>query len=373
MNGQQEKEIFDMINTKPAEIKADLFKAIQKPEDLYIDQAILSESGSYLTYQELDPVFKLTLLGKLYCYFLYPPYCLCEYYKKKCECRQKRKEALLSLSLKTYQMVFETIQDTKTVNYEDPDIKQMLHFTITTLGLTHEQAIRTLEDNKQISDEDMLKQAQLLTGIKDHEEYLHLQESIHPDSQGWLEELNKVTSNPESYFTIAIGVGRSFISQIYSMETTWLMSSGGRRGHLSLNRIVQNVLSNRSLELFNGYKYSKIRITHAFYQYRSILHLILGYLASKQGFGNDSEVEISTSTFITAHEIQKKLLKYSKGTFTPRETLNLFTKSNLVLVPDSSLFSTPSKQGNNEINMILNREGFPHININENLQKSWHA
>lgn len=323
-----------MINTKPTEIVKDLFQALQKPDDVFIDQAVFTEAGSYLTYQELDPIFKTLLLGKLYCYFLYPSYCLCDYYKKKCECRKKRNDALQSCALKTYQMVLESHSENQKIDLNDPDVKATLHHLTSKLKLTDQQALQTLEYQYKKESDAQLHQAQLLTNIKDQADYELQQEALNPQAHQWFEQVISLTHDLKSYFSMAVGVGRHLGSQIDHLKQL----TSGFKVHLSLTQVVNEVLEGKSLEFFNGIKFPKTKLIHALYMYRSILHLILGHTITRTRLHGENVLDLSTTTFTLAYDLQIDFLKYSKKALTPKENKSLFTENNLALVPDPSFF-----------------------------------
>jgi hypothetical protein len=217
-------------------------------------------------------------------------------------------------------------------------------------------------------------QCQRLTGITDeHKLIAFTQKTFESNSYHWRTQFHEKATQKGSDYRIALGIGLHLLSQIYAAYQGQLKTDKNRKGYLSLNRVISDVVGKggqkgqeRQREYFDGFRPSKHAIERSFYQYRSILPLILGHLSARMGL--QDHLDIGALTFLSAHALQHHLIEMSQTTFTPRKKEQLFSVNNVAIVPKPSDFLSETKMLRN-IALMLTPNGRPILYLKGTEQK----
>ena len=347
-----------MINKEPSKVIQELFDPLKHADDSSMDQLGITDKEMLIHYSVQNPLLKGLVMERIYSFFLYPPACLCDPSKEKCLCDQKRQETYKAQSIEAYKLHLNTRD--KFSDFAQQEVQSKILFLQHLYGLSQEQARQCHLHALNNTHELLQKQCQTLTGIQSEKELIALIGKLaNTEAMNWRTKLNLKTNDKRSSYSIAIGIGQRLLTQIFFLRQHDLKTAKGRHGFLSLNRVITDVLEGNSLECFYGLKHPKRKIENAWYQYRSILHLILGHIAAKSGFLGEDKLEIGQLTFIASYHIQKFFLDSSLKTFTPHHKSALFSDKNVACVPSPSTFVVNYPMIHENLIFMLSPQGIP--------------
>jgi hypothetical protein len=330
-----------MINTEPSKVIQEILDPLKHVDNSYIEQMGITDKGELVYYDVQHPFLKSLVLERLYSFFLYPPACLCDQLKKKCLCDQKRQKTYEEQSIEAYKINLD-VRD-RFLKSSHQETESIILSAQQLYGLSEDKARECHLKALNNTHETLKKICERLTGIQSEKELISSIEKLaNTEEMGWRTKLKLKTDNKQSSYSIAMSIGQRLLSQIYFLQKNELKTAGGRHGFLSVNRIITDVLEGKSLEYFYGLKHPKRKIENAWYEYRSILHLLLGHFSARAGLLGTNTLEGGILTFISAYKIQELFIRSSLKTFTPHSKARLFSDKNLVCFhPDAFIKDYP--------------------------------
>ena len=317
-----------MINKEPSKVIQEILDPLKHADESYIEQMGITDNGEFVYYDVQHPFLKSLVMERLYSFFLYPPACLCDLSKSKCLCDEKRQKTYIAQSIEAYKINLD-VRD-KFLESSHQAAESSILFAQQHYGLSEEKARECHLKALNNTAETLKKICERLTGIQSEKELISSIETLaNTEEMGWRTKLKLKTDNKQSSYSIAMSIGQRLLSQVHSLEENELKTAGGRHGFLSLNQIITDVLDGKSLEYFSGFKHPKRKIENAWYEYRSILHLLLGHFSARAGSLETNTLELGLLTFISAYKIQELFIRSSLKTFTPHSKARLFSDKNL--------------------------------------------
>lgn len=354
------------MNKNPSEILPELLAPLNKGSDLFLlEQLIPGEDGQFIRYKKQNPLLKALILNRLYAYFLYPPSCLCDESGKGCPCDARRQEIYQAQIIEIYKASLEALEKTP------EEVEQYVRYFQHALNLTEPEARQRYDLANEQTTALFQEQCRRFTGITDEKDLIALMEQTTPSQgQTWRQQFHACAMNKKSSYRLAFAIGRHLLSQIWEAQHDSLKTHKGRRGFLSLNKISLDIAgkggqTNRknTLEFFDGLQPSKRTIEESFNQYRSILHLILGYHAVQMVFQTEDS---GVLPLLASHAIQNHLLECSSNTFTPKSKSRLFSSDKMALLPPPSTFISNTRIME-KYTLILTPGGVPLFGLRDHL------
>jgi hypothetical protein len=110
---------------------------------------------------------------------------------------------------------------------------------------------------------------------------------------------------------------------------------------------------------------SKKKIETAFYKYRGILPLMLGYMTSRLSHHLLKGCNFKALTLFSAYKIQNLFIASSQDTYTPKSK-RIFTPENVAMIPNPSLF-LDNEQAFTDLSLGILPDGKPFIYLKNNL------
>lgn len=333
-----------MINKEPSAIIKEVFAPIYSiTENSFLSQ----HHADHPSYSALHPLIDFLVLGRIHSFFLYPPACFCLLEKKPCLCDQHRQEIHQILNIEGYDLHLKSQRNKQSDDIPD----SLIEVVQKQFGLEEKDARQLYLNAKQQSSDNAKKRCQYITGITNDEFFDEQKEKmVMSPLYRWRLKLQEEIQNQKSGISIALGIGTHLIRQIHSENDNNLKTLNGRKGFLSLNKVIMDVLDmriNGSKEICDyhfNFKPPKRVIENTFAQYRSILHLILGHYAVKNALSPFKNY--GYCTLYAACFLQNLMVQSAKNTYTPiTKKDRIFTENNIAFVPKPSsfmpLFATP--------------------------------
>lgn len=356
-----------MINKQPLEVIQDIMAPLVR-RNVYFQESPHAIQVHWYSDLSHSKFLQSILLERIYSYFLYPPSCLCDIFNKNCLCDEKRQEIQRVQSLNTYVSYLEWAKNERDSelykwNINGPDIYRSTYSNVN--DLSEEKFLDIYRSSYKSNYEFHMKQSELLTGITKENFDFFNNLPISPQSNNWKWDLYSKAMDVKSHYYVSGGIGLHFLAQCFNFQNNKLKTSNGRLGFISLNNIVNDVLNNQSLQFFGGIKFSKRKIVHAFYQYRSILHFIIAHSFYKNFFSGAYTVDSINIFFASAYHAQQSLLEASSQRFTPLKLSPLFTVQNMAYLTPPLTNANCSQWLQKKTSLKSNAKKLPYIYFEE--------